>query len=124
MSKHGLDTIHLHSVKLWRPDSKLKLELETFMRRARIAITVHELRTSGILLHPTSLPGRFGIGDLGRDAYAFVDFLEETRQSLWQMLPLGPTGFGDSPYQCFSAFAGNPILISLEQLASEGLLNH
>ena len=93
------------------------------MRRARIATTVHELRTSGILLHPTSLPGTFGIGDLGRDAYAFVDFLEETRQSFWQMLPLGPTGYGDSPYQCFSAFAGNPILVSLEQLAAEGLLN-
>ena len=79
-------------------------------------------RASGILLHPTSLPGRFGIGDLGRDAYEFVDFLEETGQSLWQVLPLGPTGYGDSPYQCFSAFAGNPLLVSLELLVEDGLL--
>jgi 4-alpha-glucanotransferase len=80
-------------------------------------------RASGILLHPTSLPGRFGIGDLGRAAYDFVDFLEETGQSLWQVLPLGPTGYGDSPYQCFSAFAGNPLLISLEALVDEDLLD-
>ena len=79
-------------------------------------------RLSGILLHPTSLPGGAGIGDLGREAYAFVDFLAETRQSLWQVLPLTPTGYGDSPYQSFSAFAGNPLLISLDELVSEGLL--
>ena len=79
-------------------------------------------RASGILLHPTSLPGRYGIGDLGKPAYEFVDFLEESGQSLWQVLPLGPTGFGDSPYQSFSAFAGNPLLISLETLVDEGLL--
>lgn len=80
------------------------------------------LRASGILLHPTSLPGAGGIGDLGQAAYAFVDFLAETGQSLWQVLPLGPTGYGDSPYQCFSAFAGNPLLISLETLVEEGWL--
>ncbi len=79
-------------------------------------------RSSGILLHPTSLPGRFGIGDLGKSAYDFIDFLEETGQSLWQVLPLGPTGYGDSPYQSFSAFAGNPLLISLEALVQDGLL--
>ncbi len=80
-------------------------------------------RASGILLHPTSLPGRYGVGDLGGAAYEFVDFLEETGQSLWQVLPLGPTGYGDSPYQCFSAFAGNPLLVSLEPLVVDGLLD-
>jgi 4-alpha-glucanotransferase len=80
-------------------------------------------RSSGILLHPTSLPGRFGIGDLGPEAFQFVDFLHSTRQSLWQVLPLGPTGFGDSPYQTFSAFAGNPLLVSPEKLLEEGLLS-
>jgi 4-alpha-glucanotransferase len=80
-------------------------------------------RASGILLHPTSLPGRYGIGDLGQAAYNFVDFLYETGQSLWQVLPLGPTGYGDSPYQCFSAFAGNPLLISLDALAEVGWLD-
>jgi 4-alpha-glucanotransferase len=79
-------------------------------------------RSSGILLHPTSLPGRFGIGDLGPEAYRFVDFLAAAGQRIWQVLPLGPTGYGDSPYQLFSAFAGNPLLISLDQLAEEGLL--
>jgi 4-alpha-glucanotransferase len=79
-------------------------------------------RSSGILLHPTSLPGRFGIGDLGVEAYRFVDFLKDAGQRLWQVLPLGPTGYGDSPYQCFSAFAGNPLLISLERLVEKGLL--
>ena len=79
-------------------------------------------RLSGILLHPTSLPGRFGIGDLGPAAYDLVDFLGATHQSLWQVLPLGPTGYGDSPYQCFSAFAGNPLLVSPELLVKDGLL--
>lgn len=79
-------------------------------------------RASGILLHPTSLPGRFGIGDLGPEAYAFADFLSEGSQQLWQMLPLGPTGYGDSPYACYSAFAGNPLLVSPELLVEEGLL--
>jgi len=80
-------------------------------------------RSSGVLLHPTSLPGPFGIGDLGPQAYAFADFLEAAGQSLWQVLPLGPTGYGDSPYACYSAFAGNTLLISPEQLLTEGLLS-
>jgi 4-alpha-glucanotransferase len=79
-------------------------------------------RASGILLHPTSLPGRWGIGDLGAAAYAFVDFLEASGQRLWQVMPLGPTGYGDSPYQSFSASAGNPMLISPDVLLGEGLL--
>jgi 4-alpha-glucanotransferase len=79
-------------------------------------------RASGILLHPTSLPGHFGIGDLGPEAYRFVEFLAAAGQSLWQVLPLVPTGFGNSPYMCFSAFAGNPLLISLDGLVDTGLL--
>ena len=80
-------------------------------------------RKSGILLHITSLPGQEGIGSLGKEAYAFVDFLEESGQKLWQILPLGPVGAGNSPYQCYSAFAGNPVLIDLELLLEEDLLN-
>jgi len=79
-------------------------------------------RVAGILLHPTSLPGPFGIGELGPEAFAFLDFLAQTGQSIWQVLPLGPTGYGDSPYQCFSAFAGNPLLVSLAALRDDGLL--
>ena len=79
-------------------------------------------RAAGVLLHPTSLPGRYGIGDFGPAAYRFVDFLVEARQSYWQTLPLGPTGYGDSPYQSFSAFAGNPLLVSPDTLATEGYL--
>jgi 4-alpha-glucanotransferase len=79
-------------------------------------------RASGILLHPTSLPGPFGIGDIGPQAHDWIDFLAEAGCTLWQVLPLGPTGYGDSPYQCFSAFAGNPYLISLQALVEEGLL--
>jgi 4-alpha-glucanotransferase len=79
-------------------------------------------RSSGILLHPTSLPGPYGIGDLGPEAYHWVDFLSESGCKLWQVLPLGPTGYGDSPYQCFSAFAGNPYLISPELLIKDQLL--
>ncbi len=80
-------------------------------------------RSAGILLHPTSLPGKYGIGDLGKDAYQFIDFLEASSQTLWQVFPLGPTGYGDSPYQCFSAFAGNPLLISFDLLHKDGLLS-
>jgi 4-alpha-glucanotransferase len=79
-------------------------------------------RSSGILMHITSLPSRYGIGDLGEGAYAFLDFLTEAEQSLWQVLPLGPTGYGESPYQAFSAFAGNPLLISPDSLAEQGWL--
>lgn len=85
---------------------------------------MHFPRASGILLHPTSLPSRFGIGDLGPEAYRFVDFLADAGQRIWQVLPLGPTGYGDSPYQLFSAFAGNPLLISLDRLAEEGLISN
>ncbi len=79
-------------------------------------------RRSGVLLHPTSLPGRFGIGDLGPSAYWFVDTLAAAGQSYWQVLPLSPTGYADSPYQGLSAFAGNPMLISPEKLVEMGLL--
>ena len=79
-------------------------------------------RAAGILLHPTSLPSRFGIGDLGPEVYRFIDFLTQSDQRIWQVLPLGPTGYGDSPYQSFSAFAGNPLLISPEKLVEHGYL--
>ncbi len=77
-------------------------------------------RESGILLHPTSLPGPHGLGSLGEEAFRFVDFLAETGQSVWQILPLGPTGYGDSPYSAFSAFAGNAMLVGLEKVAETG----
>jgi len=77
---------------------------------------------SGILLHPTSLPSKYGIGDLGKEAYDFIDFLHSARQKYWQILPLNPVGYGESPYQPFSAFAANPMLISIDKLQSEGLL--
>ena len=80
-------------------------------------------RSSGILLHPTSLPGKFGIGTLGKQAFAFVDFLVRAKQAYWQILPLGPTGYGDSPYQCFSSKAGNPYLIDVELLADDHLIS-
>ncbi|HWO00126.1 MAG TPA: 4-alpha-glucanotransferase [Blastocatellia bacterium] len=80
-------------------------------------------RASGILLHPTSLPGSFGIGDLGDEAFAFADFLAASGQQYWQVLPLGPTGYADSPYQGLSAFAGNTLLVSPQRLLEEGLLS-
>jgi 4-alpha-glucanotransferase len=79
-------------------------------------------RASGILVHPTSFPGRFGIGDLGPGAIRMLDFLAAARQKLWQVLPLGPTGFADSPYAALSAFAGNPLLVSPERLLEDDLL--
>lgn len=79
-------------------------------------------RSGGILLHPSSLPGPYGIGEIGPNSYRFIDWLSGSGCKLWQVLPLGHTGYGDSPYQCFSAFAGNPYLISLEQLIKDGLL--
>ena len=81
-------------------------------------------RASGILLHPTSLPSRFGIGELGSAARQFVDFLAKSKQQFWQVLPLGPTGYGNSPYMCYSAIAGNPLLISLEVLHDRKLLSN
>lgn len=80
------------------------------------------MRKSGILLHISSLSSKYGIGNFGKEAYQFVDKLKEAGQSYWQILPLGPTGFGDSPYQSFSTFAGNPYFIDLEELINEGLL--
>jgi 4-alpha-glucanotransferase len=80
-------------------------------------------RSSGILLHPTSLPGKYGIGTLGKSAFDFIDFLVKAKQQYWQILPLGPTGYADSPYQCFSAHAGNPNLIDLDLLVKARLLH-
>jgi 4-alpha-glucanotransferase len=79
-------------------------------------------RSSGILLHPTCLPSRYGVGDIGPEAYRWVKFLDSSKTRFWQVLPLGPTGYGDSPYQCFSAFAGNHYLISPDLLLKDGLL--
>src|SRR5437868_7793153 len=80
-------------------------------------------RAAGILLHPTSLPSHGGVGDFGPAAYSFIDFLASARQGIWQVLPLGPLGYGNSPYSATSAFAGNPILISLERLADQGWID-
>ena len=80
------------------------------------------MRQSGILMHITSLPSPYGIGTMGKAAYAFVDFLKSAGQSLWQILPLTPTGYGNSPYQSCSTFAGNPYLIDLDMLIADGLL--
>src|SRR4030095_1804106 len=80
-----------------------------------------EYRASGVLLHVTSLPTRYGIGDVGPGALAWIDRLHEAGQSWWQALPLGPTGYGDSPYQALSSFAGNGLLISLDSLIADGL---
>src|SRR3982750_2233255 len=84
---------------------------------------INKKRLSGVLLPPTSFPGPYGIGDLGPEAYKFVDFLVAAGQSLWQVLPLGPTGYGDSPYACYSAFAGNSLLISPDRLRDQGWLS-
>ena len=80
------------------------------------------MRASGILMPVFSLPGPYGIGTLGDEAFAFVDFLAAAKQTYWQILPIGPTGYGDSPYQSFSAFAGNPYFIDFRRLAADGLL--
>src|SRR5215470_13736576 len=77
-------------------------------------------RLAGLILHPTSLPSPGGVGDFGPEAYAFVDFLKRAGQGLWQIFPLSPPGLGNSPYSAISAFAGNPLLISLERLAERG----
>ena len=79
-------------------------------------------RASGVLMHPTSLPSRHGIGDLGQEAHAFIQFLAESGQRWWQMLPVGPTGYGNSPYQSHSSFAGNKLLIDLDDLLAKGWL--
>ena len=79
-------------------------------------------RASGVLMHISSLPGDTGIGTLGKEAYEFVDFLKNSGQTYWQVLPLCPTSYGDSPYQSFSTFAGNPYFIDFELLCDDGLL--
>ena len=84
--------------------------------------TMHLNRCAGILLHPTSLPNNEGIGTLGKTAYEFIDWLHAAHIRLWQVLPLGPTGYGDSPYAAFSSFAGNPLLIDLQTLSEQGYL--
>src|SRR5262245_54621242 len=84
--------------------------------------TSNATRSSGLLLHPTSLPGPYGVGDLGPSAFLWVDALAAAKQTWWQVLPLTPTGFGDSPYASFSAFAGNVLLVSPDALAEDGLV--
>jgi len=94
------------------------------MRSSRTSANLSKFRRSGgILLHPSSLPGKYGIGELGQQALQWIDFLKQSKCGLWQILPLGPTGYGDSPYQSFSSFAGNPNLLSLEALYQENLLD-
>jgi len=90
--------------------------------KCRIIKNMKNKRFSGVLLHPTSLPGRYGIGDFGNEAYRFADFLSDSSVKLWQILPLGPTGYGNSPYSARSTFAGNTYLISLDLLMEKGLL--
>src|SRR5256885_7912380 len=80
-------------------------------------------RAAGILLHPTSLPGRFGIGDMGDELLAFLDWVASAGLAVWQILPLNPPGFGNSPYGCLSSYAGNPLLISPDRLVRDGLLD-
>ncbi len=80
------------------------------------------MKNCGVLLHISSLPSRYGIGNLGREAYAFADFLQGAGQKVWQILPIGPTSYGDSPYQSPSSFAGNPYFIDLDDLCEQGLL--
>ena len=80
------------------------------------------MRSSGILMHISSLPSPYGIGSFGKSAFDFVDFLKNSGQEFWQVLPMGPTGYGDSPYQSFSTFAGNPYFIDMDTLADEGLI--
>src|SRR4051794_28892419 len=81
-------------------------------------------RASGVLLHIASLPSPYGIGDVGRGAFTWIDRLRDAGQQWWQILPLGPTGYGNSPYSCLSSFAGNELFISVESLVEDGLLQH
>ncbi|MGI5882167.1 MAG: bifunctional glycogen debranching protein GlgX/4-alpha-glucanotransferase [Dethiobacteria bacterium] len=112
--------------KIFLTNDRLELTLKPLECRIllndRWSANLNYTRESGILLHPTSLPSRFGIGDMGKGAYGFLDFLVQSEQRYWQILPLNPPGLGQSPYQCFSAFAGNPLLIDLDRLSEGGLL--
>ncbi len=92
-------------------------------RKGEARVAARRARAAGLLLHPTSLPGRFPIGDLGPSAIAMLDWMVGAGFTVWQVLPLGPTGMGDSPYNSLSAFAGNPLLISPEALVADGLLS-
>lgn len=107
-------------------EGKINLSLQPLEGRLYIkdrwSSNLSDNRECGILLHPTSLPSKYGIGDLGKEAFSFIDFLAEAKQKLWQILPLNPPGYGNSPYQCYSAFAGNTLLIDLEDLLKTGLL--
>ena len=96
--------------------------VQTISKEAELLEKKKQVRFSGILVHPTSFPSPYGIGDMGPGAYDFIDFLKKSGQHLWQVLPLGPTGFGDSPYQGFSAFAGQPLIISPDKLVEMKLL--
>lgn len=109
------------SIKLTPLEGKLYLQAKDVQPAGALPALLNK-RASGVLLHPTSLPSRYGIGDLGPGAFAFVDFLRAGGQKFWQILPLNPAGFGESPYQSFSAFAGNQLLISPEKLVDQGLL--
>src|SRR5437016_11207268 len=105
--------------------STLNIQHSTFGTRAMTHTSVHEPktgRTSGVLLHPTSLPGRFGIGDLGDELLAFLDWAQSAGLRIWQVLPLNAPGYGNSPYGCLSSYAGNPLLISPQRLAESALL--
>src|ERR1700682_3495753 len=116
---------------VWRKSCGLTYELRAQRKKTKLARFLSDGvdyrmkigRASGILLHPTCLPGRFGVGDLGAESYRFADFLHQAKQKVWHVLPLGPTGPQNSPYQCRSAFAGNPLLISPNKLAEEGYLD-
>ena len=126
---HGFSAYSLHELTGIYPDievidNKAKITIEPLSTRILEPLRSKEsyVRKAGIILHPTSLPSDFGIGDLGPEAYAFIDWLVEAKQQLWQVLPLNPVGYGASPYQSPSAFAGNTMLISLEKLAEQGLL--
>jgi 4-alpha-glucanotransferase len=114
--------LHLNAVRETKPALPRQwIEYRDYSQDNQPSLILMPLqRSSGILLHPTSLPSRGGIGDFGPVAHDFIRFLGEARQTLWQVLPLGPTGAGNSPYNCISAFAGNPLLVSLERLAERG----
>lgn len=127
---HGFSAYGLHELSGMYPDvaisdNKAHIILEPLSAMVFEPMKSKETyhRKAGIILHPTSLPSAFGIGELGTSAYAFIDWLVEAKQQLWQVLPLNPVGYGASPYQSPSAFAGNPMLISLEKLVEQGLLS-
>ena len=100
----------------------ISLLLISFILLSISALTTNRPRRAGVLMHITSLPSNYGIGTLGSEAFKFADWLSLARQTYWQMLPLGPTGYGDSPYQSSSSYAGNPYMVDLDELINENLL--